>query len=164
MGRDEPIEGARRANEWWSYVPFAELRLAVQEEPDFEAGMERMERAGYGSVADLIAPGIDLDLSGFQGGNALPSGRGREAWFAFWRDWTEPWESLTIEHGNYEARGDKAIVDLRVTGRGAGSGAEVGLDMTQVWTIEDGRVVGYAVFDRRDDALAALESEVGTEP
>jgi len=153
-----PIEVARRANEWWTSVPFAELRRAVQEEADFEAGMERIERLGYGSVADLIDPGIDLDLSGFQGGNALPSGKGREAWFAFWRDWTEPWESLTIEHGNYEARGDRAVADLRVTGLGAASGVEVALDMVQVWTIRSGRVIGYAVFDRREDALAAVEA------
>ena len=158
MTDSDPIEVARRANEWWSSVPFAELRRAVQEEPDFEAGMQRMERLGYGSVEALIDPGIELDLSGFQGGQAFQSGTGRPAWFDFWREWTEPWESLTIEHGNYEERGGKAIVDLRVTGLGAASGIEVALDMVQVWTIRSGRVVGYAVFDRREDALAAAEA------
>jgi hypothetical protein len=156
---DDPIKVVERANAWFAGVPFAELRGAVLEEATFDAGMARLDRRGHGTIEELIDPEIELDLAGFPGGETLPSGRGRDVWFSFWREWLEPWEDLAIEHSNYEARGDLVVVDIHVSGRGGISGVEVGLEMAQLWTVRDGRVTRYAVFGERANAIAAAEAE-----
>jgi len=52
-----------------------------------------------------------------------------------------------------DVHGDKIVVSLRVTGRGAAD-AGVAVERWQVLTVRDGRIADIRAFERRDDADA----------
>lgn len=51
--------------------------------------------------------------------------------------------------------GDKVVLIVHDTGRGKISGVPVENNYFLVWTFRDGRIVHWAAFDRKGDALAA---------
>ena len=65
------------------------------------------------------------------------------------------WESWQAEPEQFRASGDQVAVVVRYRGRGRGSGVEVVGRESALWTIRDGKVVRYAWFSGRDDALEA---------
>jgi SnoaL-like domain len=155
---DDPVQVARRGNEWFAGVPYPILRRTIVEAEDWDGAVAEFDREGY-PIADLIHPEIELDVTELPGGATLPSGRGRDVWLRFWQEWLEPWEELEIEHSGYESRGRRALVDVSVTARGRLSGASVSLPFTQVWTVEGESAVGYRVFPNRRKAIEALDRE-----
>jgi ketosteroid isomerase-like protein len=54
--------------------------------------------------------------------------------------------------------GDRILVMARSTMRGAGSGLVVEETVFHLWSIDDELVVGFEVFNDRDEALRALRS------
>jgi len=157
----EPLEVARELNEHWASVPFETLREALTESGDFEDSMRRFEEAGHPFPVELISPEIEVDMSAFPGGATLPSGRGRDVFTAFFREWVEPWAGLTTEALDYEQLGERVLVEMRVRARGGVSGVATELGLTQLWTIRDGMVVRYEVFPDREQARAAIPSAEG---
>ena len=117
----EPLEVARGLNDYWATVPFGVLRAAMAESEDFEDLARRFEQAGHPFPVELISPEIEMDVDSFPGGGTLPSGRGRDVFTAFFREWVEPWEGLTIETSNYEQVGDQVLTDMLVRARGGAS-------------------------------------------
>ena len=74
---------------------------------------------------------------------------GREEVERFWGMLDQVWESMTIEVIAQEERGDTIVNDVRVVGRGRGSGVEVQQPETHVWQVQDGKLVdGKAYLDR----------------
>ena len=76
------------------------------------------------------------------------------------RAWMEPdaFEDQRIEPREFRVSGDKVLVLIHTSGRGAGSGIELEIDMWNVWTFdEDGRVTRLEAFlvDQEEEALDA---------
>jgi ketosteroid isomerase-like protein len=65
------------------------------------------------------------------------------------------WESWQAEPERLMASGDQVAVVVRYRGRGRVSGVEVVGRESALWTIRDGKVVRYAWFSGRDEALEA---------
>jgi ketosteroid isomerase-like protein len=107
-----------------------------------------------GFVDEYLHPEVEVNVE-FPGAGTLTGGPGLEGWFEFWKDWLEPWERLEASASNYDADGDRVLVDQHLEAQGGLSGAMVVLDVCQVWTIPDGKVVAYEIYPDRPKALAA---------
>jgi ketosteroid isomerase-like protein len=134
------------------------IRTALEEGADFDDAGSRLPE-GFRPLWDLIDPEIELDSLIETPGPAGTRFRGREQWFAFWRDFLEPWEEYDFEYSNFEAVGDHVVVDIRVNARGRGSGVPVEWLTTQVWTFRDGKVVRLGIYDTRQAADDAVVGE-----
>jgi ketosteroid isomerase-like protein len=58
--------------------------------------------------------------------------------------------------GDVTAVGDRVLVDLRRTGRGEASGAQVDERQFHVWDVVAGRAVRFRVYLDRNQALEAV--------
>jgi ketosteroid isomerase-like protein len=75
------------------------------------------------------------------------------------RAWLSAWERpMVIEAEKMIDRGDRVLVMIRWSGRGKGSGAEIGSEGAHLWKFRDGLVVRYEVYRDREEARAALEA------
>lgn len=157
MNEADPVEVARRVNDAFSSIPFEQLKQLALGSDSYEEAGERARKLGYGILFDAIDPEIEVVAGGFPAAATLPSGRGAGVWLAYWREWLEPWEEVTFEARDYEQRGSWVLVDALVTARGEKSGVPVELPITQLWRVEGGRGVGYAVYETREEAEAAIE-------
>ncbi len=63
----------------------------------------------------------------------------------------EPYEFIVVK--------DQVLVLLRQHGRGKGSKAELEEEVAHIWTVRDERALGYRVYTRQRDALAAVGIE-----
>lgn len=154
MTDEERIAIAKRFNDAFAATPFAELRGALVASENLEQARERLGEQGIGEfVIEQVDPNVELDIE-FPGAKILIGEPGIESWFRFWRDWLEPWEHLETFPSNYTVDADRVLVDMRVEAQGGLSGAPVELEVCQVWTIKDDRVVGYAIYPDRNKALA----------
>jgi ketosteroid isomerase-like protein len=72
----------------------------------------------------------------------------------FWDELLEPWESSWIELEELIDAGEQVVVTQTGHSRGRG-GIEVGARITQVWTIQDGRIVRVCLHRDKEEALEA---------
>ena len=82
--------------------------------------------------------------------------RGLEELNRWFRAGTETFEDVSWEPRDFAAHGPHVVVDLHGSFRGGGSGAQVGLDVTHVFTVRDGKVVHIRGFLDRAQALEAV--------
>jgi hypothetical protein len=118
----------------------ARLRLAYEafNRGDFDAAVEV---GGLHPEIEYLPPG------------GQPALRGS----AEFRAWMEPdaFESQTIEPREFRVAGNKILVWQHTSGRGAGSGIEMELDLWAVWTLDDaGLATGLEVFLPHEEAEA----------
>ena len=114
---------------------------------------------GLARVRDLLDEGFRADFHdqdlGF--GEWTEIRGGREFAIQFQR-WLEEWSDYRFRGTNWEDVGPHALADVLVTARGRSSGVPVEIETTQLWRIEEGRVVRWSVFRERDAALAELRA------
>ena len=72
------------------------------------------------------------------------------------REWLSAWEDFQIEAEDFISVGDRVVVPFRVRARGRESGVEVERRWAHVWTMREGKAVGFEVFLSKEDALAAV--------
>jgi ketosteroid isomerase-like protein len=84
--------------------------------------------------------------------------RGHQRIAEMWYASTEAWETLNIEAGRIEERGDCVVAEAHFSGIGAESGLEVDFTMAHLVRYRDGLIVEFAGFPGLDEALAALEA------
>jgi ketosteroid isomerase-like protein len=92
-------------------------------------------------------------LDGFM--DLEPVYRGRDGWTRFWGIWRDAWDSISLEVVRLEAVGDRVVALILATGRGAGSGIDVELEIANVFTIKDGLMTKVESM-RWDQALEAV--------
>ena len=112
---------------------------------------ESFSRADFDTAIERAHPDIEF----VPVGGRAPM-QGRDAL----RAWMEPdaFEQQRTEPREFQVRDDKVLVLVHTSGRGAGSGIELAIDMWNVWTFDDdGRVTRLEVFllDQRGEALEA---------
>jgi ketosteroid isomerase-like protein len=77
----------------------------------------------------------------------------------YYRRYVGTWEDFRVEIEEVrELPHDKVFVVARDTGRGKGSGVEVEMQVFQIWTLSEGKVVRLQSFPSREEALEAVES------
>jgi ketosteroid isomerase-like protein len=64
--------------------------------------------------------------------------RGPEGWTRFWGIWRDAWDSIDLKIVRLEAVDDRVMALIVATGRGAGSGVDVELEIANIFTIRDG--------------------------
>lgn len=86
-----------------------------------------------------------------------PVDRGRDAMRRWSERWDEAWnDAVTTVLEVFDTTGDRMGAIIRVEGRGRASGAPVAQELTEVFTLRDGKVIEFIVFADRDKALALL--------
>ena len=75
----------------------------------------------------------------------------------FWRIWLSAWETTSFEYDEFIDAGEHVVVVQSQRMRARTSGIEVEWNSyTQVWTIQDAKVVRMEFFPTRDEALEAV--------
>jgi uncharacterized protein len=118
-------------------------------------GYEAWNRGDFGVVLDLVHPEIEWQ----PGFGALEAGehRGAEGFKEFVESWLESFDDFHIEPELLIQKDDRVIVVGRQHGRGHGSGIELETRVIHVWTIRDGKGVGWWSPRTLDEALAAMD-------
>jgi ketosteroid isomerase-like protein len=84
---------------------------------------------------------------------------GREQLAEYTRGFLEPWSKIVIEAEEITEAGDSAVVAVRQSGTGGGSGAATDFRYYQVWTFRGDRVIRFENFRERSEALEAVGLE-----
>jgi ketosteroid isomerase-like protein len=117
---------------------------------------EAFSRAGLDALLEYVHPDAEYDVSAAIGPYAGIY-YGRAAIRNLLADYFETWESVRLEPEDFiEVDEDRVVVPFRLHARGEGSGAEVEAQMTQVWTVRDGKAVRVAAYNDRTEALEAV--------
>jgi hypothetical protein len=114
--------------------------------------LELNKLTGYHPDAELVFP---KGTSGL-GRNLY---RGRDEAFDAYREWLEPWEGHRRVPREIIELGDKLVVLIEESGRGSGSGIEVGRRMADIYTIHRGLIVKQEIFPDWKSALNAVGLE-----
>jgi ketosteroid isomerase-like protein len=71
--------------------------------------------------------------------------------------WKAAWDDYKVMPEEFEDRGDRVVVTVRLRGRGRGSGVEIDALFYDVYTLRDGMIVRMDQFTERSQALEAVE-------
>jgi ketosteroid isomerase-like protein len=82
--------------------------------------------------------------------------RGVEAIDRYVAQWTETIHGIRVDSLEEIEAGDRVLSWVRITGRGAASGADIAMEQAQVWTFADGKAIRVEEYFDREEALAAL--------
>lgn len=74
-------------------------------------------------------------------------------------DWLDAWEEFEMTAEEFIEVGDRVVVQFRQVGRGKGSGAEVEMDVAQVYEVRGGKVASLREYRTRAEALEAVGAE-----
>ena len=77
---------------------------------------------------------------------------------AVMEDWIGTWDDWKIQLLDVRAFGDAALLSLRQSGRGKGSGAAMEARVWFVWRMRDGKVTRWQMFSSEPEALAAAQA------
>lgn len=66
-----------------------------------------------------------------------------------------PFDEWKVEIGEPIPRGDQVIVTSRQQGRGAGSGAPAALELGNIFTIRNGKIIRLQIYVPAQDAFKA---------
>jgi ketosteroid isomerase-like protein len=83
---------------------------------------------------------------------------GREGIRRWFESFYDAVDEIRFEPEQFDAVGDKVLVDTRLIVRGRDSGIEAEQRMSQVWTLRDGLAFRLEVFAEREKALEAAHA------
>jgi ketosteroid isomerase-like protein len=111
--------------------------------------------ADLGSLEDVVHPEVEFQTN-WPG--LAPAVYGVEGVRRFVEAFLEPWESAQFDvHEVVEVDEETVFVAARFRGRGRGSGSEGEMEIYDVLTFRDGRIVLRRTWRDRAPAMAALE-------
>jgi uncharacterized protein len=106
---------------------------------------------------NLLDEGVELDATrnGALPG-AVPAGCGRQVVERYCREYWGTWAEYAAEPQEFIEAGDHVVVEVQERGKGKASGVPFERTHTQVWTLRDGRLVRWLLFEDRAEALEAV--------
>jgi ketosteroid isomerase-like protein len=112
---------------------------------------EAFNRRDFETVVQLVHPDFELVRAG---------GQSSIKGVAALREWMEPdvFEEQRFEPLDFSVKGDKVLVRVHVTGRGAGSGIEFDVVTYAVYTLDDHGLVKEAQVFLPHEEAEALEA------
>jgi ketosteroid isomerase-like protein len=105
--------------------------------------------------AEAYAEDVEWDLSAYPLVDLPSRGSGRDNVLRVFAQYLSGWKSYRPEAREFIDAGDDVIVVLHEAARIGDSGSLLERDVFQVWTLRDGLVVKWRVFETREDALGA---------
>ena len=126
------------------------------------SGIERWADGGFGVDAisvDLYAPDVEWDLSAYPLVDFPNRGRGRESLFSNLTEFFAGWREYRSEVTECIDAGQDVIVVTHETARIGDSSVLAERDVSQVFTLRDGQVVKWRVFETKAEALEAAGLE-----
>ena len=120
--------------------------------------MRRFSAGDYDGSLELIAQDAIWEPSGrFVGsGETYPGHSGIQR---FWADFTEPWETITLEPVEVLELGDVVLTDTYFRGVGRASAIPTEMHVYQLWTVRERKIVRFRSFADRAQALEAAGLE-----
>jgi ketosteroid isomerase-like protein len=118
-----------------------------------KAAYDAFNREDLDAVFKDVAPGFEVDLS-----RALGPWRGVYGLDQIRRvvgEFRETWESARVEPHEFIEAGDLVVVPMTLHVRGRG-GIEAASRVAIVWTIRDGAIERFTMYQERQDALEDL--------
>ena len=85
------------------------------------------------------------------------TGRGRECVERYCREYWGTWADYHADPQDFFETGDHVVVEVHERGKGKGSGVPFERTHTQVWTFRNGKVIRWALFAERAQALEAVK-------
>jgi ketosteroid isomerase-like protein len=82
--------------------------------------------------------------------------RGRAAYRGFLEDIERPFETTVIESEEFFVRDDQVVAFIKIRRRPTGSSAEVAIQIGELGTLRDGKIVRGQGFGEREKALEAV--------
>ena len=125
--------------------------------PDVQAlrrGYQALNEGDLSKVHELLHP--DIEWHEDRGAPEAGIHRGRDSFENFLRAWRESFDDFRIEPEEIVEDGQRLIALVRQSGTGRSSGVDVAVRIAHVWTVQDGRAVGWRSYPRREDALASV--------
>jgi uncharacterized protein len=134
-------------------------RRALSEAEDLLAANEELIRSAYGAFArddleaamELIDP--DVVVRDRPEAPDPRTYRGREGVLDALASSDESFEEFELQPLRWVATGDHVVIELRMSGRGRGSGVPVEETIAHLWTVRDGKLVALQVYSDPEDAL-----------
>jgi ketosteroid isomerase-like protein len=114
---------------------------------------EAFNREDIEGAIELLDPAVKYDLSERVFNPATYEGHDGIRRFA--ADIDEVWDEFRIEPVEFIDAGDTVVVSHRIRTRGKGSGIEVDLSSSTIYTLRDRKVVAARMYREHDDALDA---------
>jgi ketosteroid isomerase-like protein len=108
----------------------------------------------FAAAWELCDPEVVIDRSRSIGPDPRVY-RGRDEAEHMWRDWRATWKVWRSEISEYIDAGDHVVVFGRGFGRGRDGGVPVEANISQVITVQQGRIVRGCLFQTRAEALEA---------
>ena len=124
-------------------------------EADIQAlrrGYDAINRGDLTVLHELLDPEIDWTEPG--PGPEAGTHHGRDSFERFLRGWIESFDQFRVEPEQVLERDGKLVAVVRQTGRGRASGVTVAARLAHVWTVENGRAVGWEAVGDPDSFLA----------
>ncbi len=116
-------------------------------------GYERLNGGDLDGFLQLCATNFEFrDLPALPGSGVFI---GHDAFRAWYTKLVDAFEDLRFEPQEFIDAGDRVVVVHQAAGRGRGSGAEVELHFSNVWTLSDGKAVSAISYDAHTEALEA---------
>jgi ketosteroid isomerase-like protein len=122
-------------------------------------GFERW--IGGGASADsvpveLYADDVEWDLSAYPLVDFETRGSGRDALLSNMAGYFAGWRDYEADVREFIDAGDDVIAVLHEAARIGDSGSLIEREVAQVWTVRDGLVVRWRIFETREQALEAV--------
>ena len=117
------------------------------------AAIDAWNRGDWDAALKDAAPSFEFDFS-----QAIGPGRGvygLEQMGAYFRQFTEAWESLRLEADEFIEAGEHVVMPNTLHAQGR-DGIEVQARAAWVWTIRDGKVFHLCFYQGRKEALEAV--------
>jgi len=117
---------------------------------------EANDRRDWDAIFEAYAAEIEWeDCSGLWGDWGVA--RGHEGLRQAWRRWFEIFGDAKWQlDGQPIDAGNHVVATYRVHGRGRGSGVEVAMRLTLVWSVRDGKIARVRAYNERMEALEAV--------
>ena len=115
---------------------------------------EAQQRGETERVIEMADPAVRVDMSERVFNPAVYEGHDGSR--RFWAELDQVWDDFRVEPLEFIDAGDKVVVSHLVRGRGKGSGVEVELPSTNVYTLRDGLVTEVHMYRDHSRALKAV--------
>jgi hypothetical protein len=154
----ENVEVVRSLHEAFDEVGLGAVRDALTATSDVGVAAAELEEFG-----ELVLNRVDPDIELYIGASSfslpdMPTGtrlHGLPGWAAFWKAWLEAWDSFKVDYGNFAVGAEDVVLDKSIEAVGRGSGVEIDIRHSEVWTVRKGKIVRVMIFDTRAEALEA---------
>ena len=115
---------------------------------------EAFARGDGGAILNILHP--EVEIHDHDAPDRPSPYHGHEGWVRFVGEELEVWDDLRFEPEDLIESGDQAVVLIRQTARGKGSGVPIEGRDFHVWTFRDGKVVRLDAYADKAEALEAV--------